>query len=253
LKASQDRADARLNERLIEEGVDKLIEEREARRLEFERAEAESAEELAARKKELYDEDLKAWKAAEEAKIALRFEYANAALGVLQGLDAFSSAVAANELARLEEEGASEEEIAKKKKQLAREAAIRDKALGLFSAGINTASAIVEALPNIPLSILAGVTGALQVATILATPLPAFANGGIVPGTSYTGDNVVARLNSGEEVLTTNDPRHKYNQGMNGGSGSTRVIVNLSGKPILDAVAKASKNGTMIIDSRSVK
>ena len=36
---------------------------------------------------------------------------------------------------------------------------------------------------------------------ILAT-VGKFAEGGVVPGSSYTGDKVLARLNSGERVLT---------------------------------------------------
>lgn len=46
-----------------------------------------------------------------------------------------------------------------------------------LKAGIATALAITEALPNIPLSIVIGAMGAIQVATILATPIPSYADG----------------------------------------------------------------------------
>jgi hypothetical protein len=36
---------------------------------------------------------------------------------------------------------------------------------------------------------------------LAAAALPAFANGGIVGGNSYTGDKVLARVNSGEMIL----------------------------------------------------
>lgn len=50
--------------------------------------------------------------------------------------------------------------------------------------------------------------------------IPKFAEGGIVPGSSFYGDKVLARLNSGEEVLTRNDPRHSNNLGGQGSEPS---------------------------------
>ena len=84
----------------------------------------------------------------------------------------------------------------------------REKAMNIMSTALSTASAIIGFLANpggyagIALAVMAGITGAAQIATVAATPLPQFESGGIVPGTSYSGDNVVARLNSGEGVLT---------------------------------------------------
>ena len=46
----------------------------------------------------------------------------------------------------------------------------------------------------------AAVIKAIKAASIPA--VPKFAEGGVVPGTSYTGDNVLIRANSGERVLT---------------------------------------------------
>ena len=46
----------------------------------------------------------------------------------------------------------------------------------------------------------AAVVKAIKAATIPSAPK--FAEGGVVPGTSYTGDNVLIRANSGERVLT---------------------------------------------------
>lgn len=67
-------------------------------------------------------------------------------------------------------------ELDKKTDKINREAAIRDKALKATQTIINTAAAVVSMLAlgpaGIPLSIAAGVTGALQLAAIRATPLP---------------------------------------------------------------------------------
>lgn len=100
-----------------------------------------------------------------------------------------------------------DEETERKKIEIERQQAIREKALGIMNATISTAQAIIKAMADpggfagIALSALAGATGAAQIAAIAAQPLPQFATGGIVGGNSYSGDAVLARLNSGEMVL----------------------------------------------------
>lgn len=101
-----------------------------------------------------------------------------------------------------------EEQVEKREKELQREQAKREKALGIMNATISTAAAIIGFLakpggiPGIALSAMAGITGAAQIAAIAAQPLPQFERGGTVPGTSYTGDNVLIRANSGEGITT---------------------------------------------------
>lgn len=68
-------------------------------------------------------------------------------------------------------------ELEKQKQEMARKQAIWEKATSVAQAGIATALAITEALPNIPLSIVIGAMGAIQVATILATPIPSYVDG----------------------------------------------------------------------------
>ena len=72
---------------------------------------------------------------------------------------------------------AKNEELEKKKQEITHKQAVWEKATSIAQAGIATALAITEALPNIPLSILIGALGAIQVATILATPIPSYAEG----------------------------------------------------------------------------
>lgn len=83
----------------------------------------------------------------------------------------------------------------------------QDKALAIMQAIISTAVGIAKAVSENPMmgglpgSAIAAAMGAIQIATIAAQPLPQFATGGVVSGTSYTGDNVLARVNSGEMIL----------------------------------------------------
>lgn len=84
-------------------------------------------------------------------------------------------------------------ELEKQKQEFAHKQAIWDKATSIAQAGIATALAITEALPNIPLSIIIGAMGAVQIATILATPIPSYAEGtkdafGHRGGTALVGD-----------------------------------------------------------------
>lgn len=60
-----------------------------------------------------------------------------------------------------------------------------------------------------------------QLTAIIGTvkSLGAFANGGIVGGSSYAGDRLYARVNSGEMILNGNQQQHLFNM-INGGGGS---------------------------------
>ncbi len=71
-----------------------------------------------------------------------------------------------------------DEETDTRKKEILRQQAIREKALAIFSAVINTALGVVEAAPVVPLMIAIGALGALQIAAIAAQPLPQLADGG---------------------------------------------------------------------------
>jgi len=126
----------------------------------------------------------------------------------------------------------SDEKFEKKKAELEKKRARRAKAVAIFEAIVNTASAVVKSLPRIGLAVAVGALGAAQIGTIASTPLPAFADGGIVSGPTvglmgeYAGANtnpeVIAPLNklkdmiggqtvqvqgmiSGEDIFLSND------------------------------------------------
>jgi len=58
----------------------------------------------------------------------------------------------------------------------------------------------------------------------LATSIPKFAAGGIVPGSSFYGDRVLAGLNSGEMVLNKSQQSNLFNQIQGGGGGKDMRI-----------------------------
>jgi len=92
----------------------------------------------------------------------------------------------------------------KKKKEIAREQAKREKAINLFSAVVHTAAAIAEALPNIPLSILAGLMGGLQIASIAAAPLPELGKGDWIRNGDKHSDpsgGIMAKIERDEAVM----------------------------------------------------
>lgn len=97
---------------------------------------------------------------------------------------------------------ALDEERDKRKREAARKQAVMEKASSLFSIAINTARAIVEALPNLVLAGIIGSLGAAQAALVAAKPLPALAEGGkvVAPTMALIGegrhDEAVLPLNS---------------------------------------------------------
>lgn len=62
-----------------------------------------------------------------------------------------------------------------------------------------------------PASLVAIISGVAAVASIFAS-IPKFWTGGILKGSSFMGDQMLVRANSGEEILRRDDPRHTYNQ-----------------------------------------
>ena len=70
-----------------------------------------------------------------------------------------------------------ERQYSDKKREIARREAEAQKKLAIFNIAIDTAQAVVAALPNIPLSIVMGVLGAAQIAMVSAQQIPQFWKG----------------------------------------------------------------------------
>lgn len=69
------------------------------------------------------------------------------------------------------------EELERKKAQLKHKQALWDKANSLAQAGISTALAITQSYPNLIQAAIVAALGAIQIATIAATPIPKYAKG----------------------------------------------------------------------------
>ncbi|HXP53142.1 MAG TPA: hypothetical protein VN922_24575, partial [Bacteroidia bacterium] len=96
----------------------------------------------------------------------------------------------------------------------------QEQAIALAKGAIDTAAAILKASPNVPLMVLAGITGAIQEGIIAAQRAPAYAKGGmhsyksdgkggVLPGYSKT-DNTNAYLRSGEAVVVSEAMRDPW-------------------------------------------
>lgn len=94
-----------------------------------------------------------------------------------------------------------------RRKEIQREIAQNEKDQAIFSIIINTANAVVKALPNIALAAIVGGLGAIQLAAVQSKPLPKFHEGEIdIKG---KGDEFPAILKQHESVMSP-DATKKY-------------------------------------------
>lgn len=94
---------------------------------------------------------------------------------------------------------------------------------------------------SVPAAVAVGIAAAANVAKIASQKRPKFANGGIVGGTSFTGDKITAGLNSGEMVLNKSQQTELF-QMANGSGGSS----------IIDAIEKLGQkiqNMTIVVQA----
>ncbi len=151
----------------------------------------------------------------------------------------------ANRMADLEEQYEqgiiSESEYADKQKQINRETAQEKYKAELWQWGSNMAQmavsgaqAVLSALSTQPIwagIAMAGLVGAMtaaQIGVAMANKpkAPSFEHGGIVPGSSWTGDKVQANVNSGEMILTRSQQADLWKRLQGGQSGWGEVAVN---------------------------
>lgn len=106
-----------------------------------------------------------------------------------------------NEVAKdaLRQKAAQKEAVLEKKRRAEqRKAAIREKAFGIVSVGIQTAINVAEAFPVVPLMAAAAALGALQIASIASKPIPAFK-----AGTSFAPGGAALVSEEGSEMMVS--------------------------------------------------
>lgn len=114
--------------------------------------------------------------------------------------------------------------------------------------------AIGPALAPINAALAAAAAG-LQIAAVQAArpQPPKFAEGGIVPGGSTQGDNVLAAVNSGEMVLNSQQQAQLFGLANGAGAGgSGNITVYLGDELIYKSLYNATQNGELLIDTRAV-
>jgi len=96
---------------------------------------------------------------------------------------------------------------------------------------------------------LAGAVGLAQIAAVASAEpqQPSFADGGIVPGSSFSGDNVRANVNSGEMVLTMQDQKSLLAmiRGGNGIGMTSTINIELDGVQVAKNTVKLVDNGVV--------
>jgi hypothetical protein len=202
-----------------------------------------NAEMIEAINEEARNKDVKAWQDAQQKKQQAFMDFANAAMDVAGKMNDFIKALSDGELqkdtenrdaqkANLDKQLASgliskdkydkliaqgDKELADKKAKLEHDAAVRNKELSAIGVVISTAGAIMKSFQELgPVggiqgAIFAGLTGALELATILATPIPGGGGGGgvsvgsSVPSvpSSVTGSLVARTSGETQQTATT--------------------------------------------------
>lgn len=164
-------------------------------------------------KQKSFETDLKEIEDEEKAKAEITEQIAQQSFDLIAQLNANAFNRQLSDLDNLlAKKEISEEQYAKKVKEIKRKQAQDDKALALFQAAINIATAIIKVIDKPALIPFVASLGALQLATIASRPIPKFKRGTLnVTGGNGGEDDVLAYLNRGEAVIPT-DRNRDYNK-----------------------------------------
>lgn len=223
------------NEELLRQQELLALQREEQAAAEFDRVLALRELRREASEREIEEAQARAEAREEEARreIAARKETAAFSLSLAQ--DTFGN------IAALAEEGST----AQKAALIA--TSIAERGSSAFNAFLSTQEAAAKALTAGPIlgPILAGIIktlGGVNIAAILAKPLPKLQDGGIIPARP-SGTTVIAGEAGVDEAIVPLDE---------GGFGTMRIVVNLDGQPIIDRTQTALNNREIIVDAGSI-
>lgn len=112
------------------------------------------------------------------------------------------------------------------------------------TAGVAVAETAAQNAKMGPFGWVMAIAGAVALAATLFTLIGKFAGGGIVGGHSYSGDQLIARVNSGEMILNQRQQRNLFNainKGELGGGNAQTVSFKLKGSVIYGALKNYQK------------
>lgn len=218
-------------------------------------------------------------KAEQQARIDSYFEavnsFANQYASIMASITRMATegieARAKLDIAALEKQYAageiSAEQYEKKLQKIEKESAEKKYKLAMWewtsqilTAVSNTALGATKALAQggvlgLVTAALVTLAGGAQLATIIANkPIkPSFATGGIVPGTSYTGDRVEALVNSGEMILNAAQQKRMFDSLNRGGSmGGSSVKVYNSAANDVSVKPQITEEGVTLMIRKTV-
>ncbi len=186
-------------------------------------------------KRQLREQEAEEERQLNELKLGFTSDMATATGDVVSGMfERMSQAAGKNEKAQ---------------KTIARAQAIAGKAFALFQAVISTKAAIVNALATPPFSPLrvafATAVGLMQIAAIVAKPIPKFAKGvNFVVPPGFEDDTFPMMVGTGEHVKV--DSKEEVTAG--GAGDLFHITVNFAGRMFYDEITKATRNRQIIID-----
>lgn len=145
-----------------------------------------------------------------------------------------------------------EEKAAKQKDKTAKAEVLVNAALAVIKtwagyASMNVAGAILATAQTIAIGAMAGAQiSAIDKAASERGSSGSYANGGIIPGSSYTGDKLSANVNSGEMILNQEQQAKLFNQVNSGGDSY------MNAEMIAQAVIKAIQSIPVVITEQAI-